>query len=99
MAFTVQATGSRINTDEIIRGTLIWAKYSTWDSGIAGVVSDVSAERVKVHFFPVSQNVENHFYITAEEYSGGLWELRYSTDGLKTITEYKPETEEATDGS
>lgn len=86
-----------IDTDDIKRGALVWAKHMSWDEGIPGMVANVTEKMITVRFIPSYQNVENHYYITALELSEGNWQVRYSTDGMQTVKTF-PATEEE-DGS
>ena len=94
----VESTRNVINTDEVRRGTLIWAKHSSWDTGQCGMVTDVTEKKITVKYIPTIQNVLNHFIIYASELEAGAWQLRYSSDGLETVTEFGMDGGEA-DGS
>ena len=76
------------NLDEIYRGTLIFAKHSTWQEGQTGIVTEASEDVIRVQYPPTVQNVLNHYFIPAKEAAGGEWEIRYSSDGLETICVY-----------
>ncbi len=90
MAIITTESKTTINTDEITRGTLIWAQHSSWSAGICGIVSGVTEEKITVRYLPSVQNVQNHYEILASELSGEEpeWQVRYSTDGLETIVEF-----------
>lgn len=85
------------NTDEIHRGTLVCAKHSTWDEEVAGIVTSVTSECVRVQFTPSVQNTLNHYFIYATEVEKGDWIVKYSDD-LETISRF-PEEEGEEDGS
>jgi len=95
MSLLVEATKTIINTDEVARGSLIWAKHSSWDEGVSGMVSDATEQRILVRFLPSIQNVMNHYVITADELVGGEWRVRYSGDGMETVSTYGIEEESA----
>lgn len=82
------------NLDEIYRGTLIFAKHSTWQEGQAGIVTEASEDVIRVQYPPTVQNVLNHYFIPAKEAAGGEWEIRYSNDGLETICVYPEKNQE-----
>jgi len=84
----VESTKTVINTEEITRGTLIWAKHSTWDEGRTGIVKDASEACITVLFLPSLQNVQNHFMIPVSELEDGAWHVRYSYDGLLNVISY-----------
>lgn len=86
------------NTDEIQRGTLVCAKHSTWEEGIAGMVTSVTSECVRVQFPPSVQNTLNHYFIYASEVENGEWVIKYSDD-LETIRSYPEEEAGEVDGS
>ena len=100
MAIIITESKTAINTEEITRGTLIWAKHSSWDAGICGIVSSVNEEKITVRYLPSVQNVQNHFIILASELTGETpdWSVRYSSDGLKTVTEFNIEPDPEDDG-
>ena len=79
------------NTEEIHRGTIVYARKTAWDIGITGIVMETSETVLRIQFLPSIQNVINHCFVSAEEVSDGLWFLRYSNDGLATVREYDPE--------
>lgn len=84
----VDKTGKEFSKTEIPRGTIIFAKHLTWDTGVTGIVTDVTKEAVRVQYLPAIRNVMNHFFIKAEEVQKGQWVLRYSNDGLMTTKAY-----------
>lgn len=85
------------NADEIHRGTLVCAKHSTWDEEVAGIVTSVTSECVRVQFPPSVQNTLNHYFIYATEVEKGDWIVKYSDD-LEIISRF-PEEEGEEDGS
>ena len=85
------------NADEIHRGTLVCAKHSTWDKEVAGIVTSVTSECVRVQFPPSVQNTLNHYFIYATEVEKGDWIVKYSDD-LEIISRF-PEEEGEEDGS
>ena len=90
------------NTTEIHRGTIVYAKHQAWNFGVTGTVVETSAVRLRIEFLPAIQNVVNHLFVPVEEVAAGLWELRYSNDGMATVSSYPepetdPETEPETD--
>lgn len=90
----VESTRTVINTEEITRGTLIWAKHSTWDEGRTGIVKEATEKAITVLFLPTLQNVQNHFLIPASELADGAWQVRYSTDGLQNVIAYGTDDDE-----
>ena len=96
MAIIITESKTTINTEEITRGTLIWAKHSSWGAGICGIVSGVTEEKITVRYLPSVQNVQNHFEIPASELTGEEpeWQVRYSSDGLVTVIEFNFEPEQ-----
>lgn len=85
MDLLVNKSRDAFNT-EIKKGTLIWAKYDAWDTGIAGFISAVTEDKLVVMFKPEISNVVNHFIIPADEAADGKWEIRWSED-LATVNE------------
>ena len=83
----------QINLDEISRGDVIWAKHSSWSEAERGFITAVDEDGMYVQYLPSTQNVTNHFYISAKEVNAGQWEIRWSSD-LKTIGSYPEETQE-----
>lgn len=96
MAIIITESKTTINTEEITRGTLIWAKHSSWGAGICGIVSGVTEEKITVRYLPSVQNVQNHFEIPASELTSEEpeWQVRYSSDGLVTVIEFNIEPEQ-----
>lgn len=94
----IEKTSPVINTEELARGTLIYAKHRTWDEGRTGIVTHVTETAIKVIFLPTVQNVLNHFIIKSSELNAGDWLVRYSVDGLVTVTAYGEEEESGGDG-
>ncbi len=88
MALITEVTDRLINVEEIARGTLIWAKHSTWDEGISGIVESVTPNTITVRYLPSTQNVQNHYRVHASELAADEWTLRYSTDGMQTVETY-----------
>lgn len=74
------------NLDEISRGTLIYAKHKTWNEGQGGIVTEASEDLLRVQYLPTIQNVLNHYFVSAAEVNDGEWEIRYSNDGLETVS-------------
>lgn len=81
----VESTSIVINTEEVTRGTLIWAKHSTWDEGRTGIVKEATEKIITVMFLPSMQNVQNHYMIPVSELAAGAWQVRYSSDGLQNV--------------
>lgn len=90
----IESTKTVINTDEVARGTLIWAVKSGWDEGRPGIVTDVSEKCIRVLFLPTMQNVQRYFEIKASELESGEWSLRYSSDGLLTVISFGDDEDE-----
>ena len=78
------------DTEEIQRGTLIYAKHKSWSKGEQGFVDSVTGNKVTVQYPPQIGNVTNHFFIYADEVANGDWEIRYSKD-MQTIVKYPEE--------
>ncbi len=92
----VESTKIRVNIREITRGTLFWMKYSSWEEGRSGVAVNVTDEEITVLVLDVSRGFHTHVIITAADLDAGKWQVRYSTDGMLTVTEYpEPEPEES----
>lgn len=83
-----ETTNDVIDTNEIGRGSLIWAKYSSWEEGKSGIVENVTEEKILVRFLPSTQNIQNHFMIYAAELVADAWKVRYSSDGMETVSSY-----------
>lgn len=90
-----ETTNNVINTDEIGRGSLIWAQHMSWDNGRSGIVENATEEKILVRYLPSTQNVQNHFYIHAADLVKGDWVVRYSSDGLETVTQYGGDSDES----
>lgn len=78
------------DTEEIQRGTLIYAKHKSWSNGERGFVVSVTGNKATVQYPPQIGNVTNHFFIYADEVANGDWEIRYSND-MQTIVKYPEE--------
>lgn len=78
---------AKFNTEEIRRGTLVYARHKTWDRGEMGFVTSAKEDEVIVQYPPAIGNVTNHFFLPAKEVANGDWELRYSND-MQKITVY-----------
>lgn len=87
------------NTEEIHRGTLVYARKSYWNEGISGFVTETSEKELRIQFLPAIQNVVSHCYVSAEDVANGLWTLRYSNDGMFTVNEYPEESTGNTEAS
>ena len=59
------------DTEEIQRGTLIYAKHKSWSKGEQGFVVSVTGNKVTVQYPPQIGNVTNHFFIYADEVANG----------------------------
>ncbi|MCI9357711.1 MAG: DUF5026 domain-containing protein [Lachnospiraceae bacterium] len=87
------------NLDEICRGTLIYARHSTWQEGQTGIVTEASEDVIRVQYPPAIQNVLNHYFIPAKEAAEGEWEIRCSNDGLETVLVYSGRNQEENGGA
>lgn len=89
--------------DEIGRGTLVYAKHETWQEGQTGIVTEISERCMRVQYLPSVKNVLNHYLIPVQEAADGEWEIRYSTDGLETVSVFPEKLQEdeggGTDGT
>lgn len=94
--FLVNTERKEFNMEEISRGTLIYAKHKSWPEGQAGIVTAVSGGELRILYLPDIQNVCNHFFIRAAEVEAGEWDIRYSGDGLQSVTGF-PEPDESED--
>lgn len=83
----VKEPTEKFNTEEIRRGTLVYAKHKTWENGEKGFVTTASEDEVIVQYPPKIGNVINHFFLRAEEVAKGDWEVRYTND-METIVTY-----------
>lgn len=88
----VNTERKEFNTEEISRGTLIYAKHKSWPEGQTGMVTEVSGNELRVQYLPSIQNVLNHFLITVAEAEAGEWDIRYSSDGLQSVASFPEET-------
>jgi hypothetical protein len=88
-----ETTNDVIDTKEIGRGSLIWAKHRSWKEGKSGIVENVTEQKIIVRFLPSTQNIENHFMIYASELVEDAWTVRYSSDGMETVSSYGGEEE------
>ncbi len=93
----IDVSRKEFNPKEIARGTLICAKHKSWDEWQAGIVAEVSGTMIRVLYLPSVYNVQNHYFIRAEEVENGEWEIRYSPDALTNIKEYPEKKEEGGD--
>ena len=79
------------DTDEIQRGTLIYAKHKSWSVGEQGfVVSVTGRTRSLCNTRRRSGMSRTTFFIYADEVANGDWEIRYSKD-MQTIVRYPEE--------
>lgn len=83
----VKEPTEKFNTEEIRRGTLVYAKHKTWENGEKGFVTTASEDEVIVQYPPKIGNVTNYFFLRAEEVAKGDWEVRYTND-METIVTY-----------
>lgn len=83
----VKETTEKFNTEEIRRGTLVYAKHKTWGNGEKGFVTAAGEDEVIVQYPPKIGNVTNHFFLRAKEVAKGDWEVRYTND-MDTIAAY-----------
>lgn len=60
----VKEPTEKFNTEEIRRGTLVYAKHKTWENGEKGFVTIASEDEVIVQYPPKIENVTNHFFFT-----------------------------------
>lgn len=79
------------NLEEIRKGTLIYAKHQSWEHGMPGIATHVTTSCVTVLFQNEKTNTYSRFLIPVSEVVSGQWELRYSNDGMQTVTEYSKE--------
>lgn len=84
--------------DQVSRGTLIYAKHSSWSEGVTGIVTEATAITLRVQFLPPIRHVLNHTFIHAYEVADGQWEIRWSSDGLQTVNVYPEETGSTDEG-
>lgn len=95
----VDADRQIFNLDEICRGTLIYARHSTWQEGQTGIVTEASEGTIRVQYPPAIQNVLNHYFIPVREVTDGEWEIRYSNNGLETVLIYPDKSQEENGGN
>ena len=58
----VKEPTEKFDTEEIRRGTLVYAKHKTWENGEKGFVTTASEDEVIVQYPPKIGNVTNHFF-------------------------------------
>lgn len=87
------------NREEIFRGVLICAKHKSWAEWQSGIVTEVSERTIRVQYLPSIQNVQNHYFIPAEEVESGEWEIRYSSNNLENVKVYPEEELPKDDGN
>ena len=83
------------NLEEIKRGGVVYAKKDVWDEGICGIITEATEDQIRIQYLPDIHNVINHCVIRASQVAAGIWELRYSVDGLVTVHKF-PEGQEDT---
>lgn len=81
----IEKMSREINLDEVKRGDPICARHYTWEKEKPGLVSDVSEKQIIVMFLPETQNIQNHYIIFADDIAAGTWDIRWSSDGMKTV--------------
>ena len=91
----VESTKNQINKEEVTRGTLIWAKYSTWKEGRSGIVVNVTDEEITILFLSSPRNVHTNVIMRASELEDSRWQVRYSNDGMLTVIAYGFDPEES----
>lgn len=94
----VEKSSTVFNTEEVMRGALMYAKHTSWDEGISGIVTEANEKYIRLQFLPAINNVVNHAIIHAPDVVAGYWIIRYSSDGMSTVTEYVPEDPEEEGG-
>ena len=97
----VNKSSTVFNTEEVTRGSLMYAKHSSWDEGVSGIVTEAHEKAIRLQFLPAINNVLNHTVIYASDVVKGDWTVRYSSDGMSTVKEYippEPEQEPAEEG-
>lgn len=82
------------NKTEIFKGSVICAKHISWSSEITGIVSEVTDNKITVIFLKTLTCTQNHFFIHINDLKNGKWDIRYSTDGLKTVKTYSQDQSE-----
>ena len=95
---SVEKPGSIFNTEEIKRGTLIYAKHRSWTQPLLGMVTSVTEDKAIVQYLPDIGNVTNHFFLCVAEVENLEWELRYTNDMLH-ILRYPMEEENESEGT
>lgn len=83
------------NLEEIKRGGVAYAKKDVWDEGICGIITEATEDQIRIQYLPDIYNVINHCVIRASQVAAGMWELRYSSDGLATVLNYPEKQEDA----
>lgn len=86
----VDKTNTVIDTEDVKRGSLIYAKHMSWDEGVSGIVTEANEKFIRLQFLPKIANVINHTIIKASDVAKGYWLVRYSSDGMETVKEYAP---------
>lgn len=76
------------DTEQIQKGTIIWAKHTSWNEGITGIVSDITENKITIIFLRTITNTQNHFFVNLKEVLNNEWQFRYSVDGLVTVMNY-----------
>lgn len=76
------------DTEQIQKGTIIWAKHISWNEGITGIVSNITENKITVIFLRNITNTQNHFFVNLDEVLKNEWQIRYSADNLTTISSY-----------
>jgi hypothetical protein len=84
----VDETKKVFNLGEVHRGTILYAKREGWDEGVTGTVVAACPGCIRVQYLPAAQNVQNQCVIDVGEVEAGLWQVRYSNDGLETVQGY-----------
>ena len=91
----IDKSSTVFNTEDVTRGSLMYAKHSSWDEGVSGIVTEANEKFIRLQFLPKIANVINHTIIKASDVVDGYWLVRYSSDGMATVNEFiPPETEE-----
>lgn len=89
----VESAKKTFDQEAVPRGALIHARHRSWQEGQSGIVTESSPDILRVQYPPTIQNVLNHFFILASEVEAGEWEIRYSSDGMKTVKTYPERSE------
>ena len=82
----VKEPTEKFNTEEIRRGTLVYAKHKTWRMEKKGLLQ----QQVKMSDCAVSakdRKCHKSLFLRAEEVAKGDWEVRYTND-METIVTY-----------